>query len=229
VSESKSCAICGGTFYRQPYRSANQWANQRFCSRRCANVDRAQRHNPQHNALVRSVHGERVKAGWLSGLRAERRQEKAERRAREAAVRKAEKRRARELRAMLKDLDRVEKRLLKPCWCPACKRAKDREATRQWRLENPKAQRAQSRRWKALNRGALGWSTAKQDQARFDFYGGLCAYCGRDLAHGFHWDHVIPLIRGGTNWPANLRPACPKCNASKRDKPLSEWQTGGRA
>jgi 5-methylcytosine-specific restriction endonuclease McrA len=26
---------------------------------------------------------------------------------------------------------------------------------------------------------------------------------------------VIPLSVGGTNWPANLRPACRSCNSAK--------------
>lgn len=31
-------------------------------------------------------------------------------------------------------------------------------------------------------------------------------------------DHKIPLIRGGTNHPSNLQPACRECNSSKRDR-----------
>ncbi|NAE18264.1 hypothetical protein GUJ16_13385 [Enterococcus hirae] len=29
-------------------------------------------------------------------------------------------------------------------------------------------------------------------------------------------DHVKPLSRGGSAWPANLRPACRTCNSKKR-------------
>jgi 5-methylcytosine-specific restriction endonuclease McrA len=28
-------------------------------------------------------------------------------------------------------------------------------------------------------------------------------------------DHVIPVSKGGTGWPANLRPACGRCNLAK--------------
>lgn len=50
----------------------------------------------------------------------------------------------------------------------------------------------------------------------------LCGHAGSDAI-----DHVIPLARGGTDSPANLRPAhhtapCPtcgrKCNREKSDK-----------
>ena len=36
-------------------------------------------------------------------------------------------------------------------------------------------------------------------------------------------DHVVPLIRGGTNHRDNLVPCCRPCNSSKRDKLLNEW------
>lgn len=48
--------------------------------------------------------------------------------------------------------------------------------------------------------------------SRWSYYGGLCWMC-----HGVAsvWDHVIALSKGGSNWPANLRPACRTCNARK--------------
>lgn len=74
--------------------------------------------------------------------------------------------------------------------------------------------------------GALGFASADQIQARIDFYGNRCAYCGgpfEDL------DHVIPLSRGGSKRPANLRPACRHCNRSKGTKMLKEWMSSRRA
>lgn len=78
-------------------------------------------------------------------------------------------------------------------------------------------------RRRSLEVGAPGHATAEQIQARIDFYGGLCAYCRKRPFE--HLDHVIPLSRGGSNWPANLRPACRWCNISKRDRKLSEWRS----
>lgn len=48
-----------------------------------------------------------------------------------------------------------------------------------------------------------------------------CQYCGdgNDLT----CDHIVPLVRGGTNDPENLVTACRSCNSSKGDKLLTEW------
>lgn len=53
-------------------------------------------------------------------------------------------------------------------------------------------------------------------------YGG-CAYCG-DSKADCHWDHVLPLARGGTTSKGNLLPACPRCNMSKGAKTVMEWR-----
>jgi 5-methylcytosine-specific restriction endonuclease McrA len=84
-----------------------------------------------------------------------------------------------------------------------------------WKTNNPEALKALKRRYKALKRGAIGYTTAKQLRARIDYYGGRCWMCG-DLADTI--DHVIPISRGGSNWPANQRPACVSCNSSKQAK-----------
>lgn len=53
--------------------------------------------------------------------------------------------------------------------------------------------------------------------------GRTCHYCGGAAETV---DHVVPLVRGGTNYEGNLVPACRKCNASKRDLLLVEWRHG---
>lgn len=84
--------------------------------------------------------------------------------------------------------------------------------------------RAHRERWvvykflrRARKAGAGGCATAAQVRARIDYYGGVCAYCGGPYEH---LDHVIALARGGTNWPANLRPSCACCNLTKHVKRL---------
>lgn len=89
-----------------------------------------------------------------------------------------------------------------------------------WAQENPAAVKALRQRRRARKLGAPGWYTAEQLEARVAFYGHRCAYCGGPFEHV---DHVVPLSRGGSNWPANLRPACKACNLSKGKKRLSEW------
>ena len=41
-------------------------------------------------------------------------------------------------------------------------------------------------------------------------------------------DHVVPLVRGGSNQIGNLVPACRKCNSSKGSKLIVEWKHHAR-
>lgn len=50
-----------------------------------------------------------------------------------------------------------------------------------------------------------------------------CVYCG---ARADTIDHVMPLVRGGTNYEGNLAPCCRRCNSSKSGKTVVEWRTG---
>lgn len=69
-----------------------------------------------------------------------------------------------------------------------------------------------------------GCFTKEQLAGRIKLYGGMCYLCGK-VANTI--DHVIPLSRGGSNFPANLRPACNVCNLSKGKKLLSEFRQVG--
>ncbi len=90
---------------------------------------------------------------------------------------------------------------------------------RKWEMGNPEKVQANKRKQRQRERSALGFCTEVQWQARVDFYGRRCYLCGCD------WDalpsfektveHVIPLSRNGTHWPANLLPACRDCNTRK--------------
>lgn len=81
--------------------------------------------------------------------------------------------------------------------------------------------RLREQRRRAREAGAAGRRTVAQTEARFAFYGNRCAYCRAegDLVV----EHVIPLARGGSEWPANIRPACIVCNTDKGVATLSEW------
>lgn len=111
-----------------------------------------------------------------------------------------------------------------------------RELGKAWAAKNPekcKASRqrqyaARPEKWRADNfirrarkQNAPGKVTPAQIKARIEFYGGCCAYCSKPYEH---LDHVIPLSRGGSNLPANIRPTCAKCNLSKGAKRLREWK-----
>jgi 5-methylcytosine-specific restriction endonuclease McrA len=48
-----------------------------------------------------------------------------------------------------------------------------------------------------------------------------CWICG---APATEVDHVVPLATGGTDHPANLRPACRHCNRSRGAKSVETWR-----
>ncbi len=52
---------------------------------------------------------------------------------------------------------------------------------------------------------------------------GLCAYCEVPLFLMLHFDHMIPLSRGGTHDWVNLALTCPTCNLSKGNKTPEEF------
>lgn len=68
-----------------------------------------------------------------------------------------------------------------------------------------------------IRRGTEGSFTAADIEAIRKAQGNRCYLCGKKLKK-YHIDHFIPLARGGTNDPGNLRLACPKCNLTKSAK-----------
>lgn len=107
---------------------------------------------------------------------------------------------------------------------------KRRREAREYSEAHVEEARAKDRAWKRANRArataleairrarkvnAVGDATPEQIAARVDFYGGRCWMCGDQWEH---IDHVKPLSKGGSNWPANLRPACATCNLTKGDR-----------
>lgn len=89
-----------------------------------------------------------------------------------------------------------------------------------WKARNPDKNRAIRHARRARESSAPGSFSDTQLRARWDMWGGLCWMCG-DIADSL--DHVIALSRGGTNWPANLRPACRSCNSRKQDRDWREF------
>lgn len=69
-----------------------------------------------------------------------------------------------------------------------------------------------SRRYQARKYAAVGHTTRQQLQWRWEYYGGKCWLC---VDRATETDHVIPLSKGGSNWPANLKPICKPCNVRK--------------
>lgn len=92
-----------------------------------------------------------------------------------------------------------------------------------YRLTEIQVGGGESRRYARL-RAAAGAASKEQVDARMAFYGGVCWICREATADCV--DHVKPIAKGGSKWPANLRPACTPCNSRKRDRwPFDRHET----
>lgn len=83
--------------------------------------------------------------------------------------------------------------------------------------------RAASHRRRAKEKGADGTHNAIDVELQYKAQKGLCWHCGIELVGKYEVDHLVPLDRGGTNWPNNIVCSCQKCNRSKGKKLVQEW------
>ena len=75
----------------------------------------------------------------------------------------------------------------------------------------------------ARKKNAQGKYTITDVRAMYDSQSGKCTNCKCDLLNGYHVDHMVPLSRGGSNWPHNLQLLCPPCNLSKGALTMEEF------
>ena len=106
-------------------------------------------------------------------------------------------------------------------------RNKRREYYAKWRKANPDKVRANNHRRRARKAEAEGTFTADQWKERLAYHGYKCIYCGvekQDTPQKYlTMEHLIPLCRGGSNWPSNLAPSCTSCNSRKNTKTHFEY------
>lgn len=89
---------------------------------------------------------------------------------------------------------------------------------------NPWPKRLSELRHRTLKKSAPGAFTRDELLAKFSYWAWRCRYCRCELsAKTATLDHRIPLHHGGTNWLANIVPACKSCNSSKRIKREDEF------
>jgi 5-methylcytosine-specific restriction endonuclease McrA len=102
--------------------------------------------------------------------------------------------------------------------------AKLRAAAREYYWESWESKRVQHHAAVAKRKGAAGKYTRREWLELLAEYEYRCAYCGRRINRKTaSADHVIPLSGGGTNWIANIVPACLPCNQRKNFLTAKEY------
>lgn len=106
-------------------------------------------------------------------------------------------------------------------------RDKIRAQQDKYKEKNPDKYKEKDRNRRAALRGAEGKHSAADIMKIFERQRGLCAGCNARLfksgANRYHVDHIVPLAKGGSNWPDNVQCLCPTCNLSKGAKLPEEW------
>ena len=108
------------------------------------------------------------------------------------------------------------------------------EQSSQWYRQNKNSRQQYERRRRVAkhrrirDRIAPGTHTPEDIRQQYKRQHGKCFWCGMEVGDKYHIDHVIPLVRGGSNWPDNLVISCPTCNLSKGGKLPHEWLGNGR-
>lgn len=87
---------------------------------------------------------------------------------------------------------------------------------------HPEVRRAKGNAYRARAREAEGHFTSVEWRGMVESHGGRCAYCG--VVAPLEVDHRIPLKRGGSNWIANILPACGPCNRRKGQLTEAEFR-----
>jgi 5-methylcytosine-specific restriction endonuclease McrA len=95
--------------------------------------------------------------------------------------------------------------------------------TNEWRKNNPEKAKQNHTIYVARRRARLanaaGLFSFEGWMQKVQFHGWRCVYCKLALdKKALTIDHKIPLSKGGTNWLANLVPACKPCNSRKAAK-----------
>lgn len=88
-------------------------------------------------------------------------------------------------------------------------------------IRSDRLERQTRRRGISVN--AEGSFTETEVRALYEKQNGKCVYCPTMLGDTFDRDHITPLVRGGSNYIANIQLLCPSCNRKKHDKLHEEF------
>ncbi len=115
-----------------------------------------------------------------------------------------------------RELKRASRARLQGTQSAESERERNRLLALKWHAENPEKSRENALAYRARRASAAGSFTLSEWRALCDFYGNRCLRCGSDGP--LTVDHVIPLIRGGSNDISNIQPLCGPCNCAKGAK-----------
>ena len=80
--------------------------------------------------------------------------------------------------------------------------------------------------FRSLLEGKVTPSSILAENQQLFALGNVCAYCG---AQGvLHWEHIIPVSRGGPDNIDNMVRACAPCNLTKGARDPYQWYLGTR-
>lgn len=98
-----------------------------------------------------------------------------------------------------------------------------------YRKANPEKSRQNVRNRRAARKLAGGVCTPADIAKIYEAQKGKCADCKKSVGKIYHADHIMPLARGGSNWPSNIQILCPRCNLTKNAHDPIDWaQKNGR-
>lgn len=100
---------------------------------------------------------------------------------------------------------------------PAWKAARQ-DRYRQWCSDNPEKSRLRHHIRRARVTQTGGRFTAEEWKQLCDHYGNVCLACGE--AKPLTIDHIVPVVKGGTNDISNIQPLCGNCNSQKSRKTI---------
>jgi hypothetical protein len=108
----------------------------------------------------------------------------------------------------------------------AARPEKVKEWRQRWLKANPQKRRNAIRNNTSMRRRkGNGRYSLKQLLDKYAFHGWRCYLCSTPVTlKTSHPDHRKPLGRGGTNWIANIAPACIQCNLTKNRRTESEYR-----
>lgn len=97
-----------------------------------------------------------------------------------------------------------------------------RRKRKEWLEKNYELKLYQNRQRRSRKANAPGDYTLNEWEELKKSFGNACAYCKRNEPDvTLTADHIIPLVKGGTNYITNIQPLCGVCNSWKGARLIS--------